>query len=127
MTNDLDLKDAIATLVAIQDRTKRCREAVERSAKAQGISAAFLLNGADRELEALSVAIACLLLARGKTEEAKETFFGQTGAKLPDDPKPAPTSPLPPFPKGAEVESPPTLKPGTLAIPRRSRQSEISF
>ena len=107
MSDDLDLKDAIAVLVSIQERTKLCRDAVERSAKAQGVSAAFLLNAADRELEALSVAIAALLLARGKVDDAGEP---------PKNPPVKP--PAKPWPKGAQVEP---------LRPVRSPASEISF
>ena len=100
MSDDLDLKDAIVVLVSIQERTKLCRDAVERSAKAQGVSAAFLLNAADRELEALSVAIAAV-------DDAGEP---------PKNPPVKP--PAKPWPKGAQVEP---------LRPVRSPASEISF
>lgn len=128
--NDLGLKEACAILARVIERTEQVRAAVDKRCKLDGTDATFLLLGADQELAALNLAMATMLLARGKLEEAAEAFGVATP---PPAPSSAPTpSPKAAWPHGAEVE-PMRVNPRDLPRPPkptfrpRAAAPEISF
>lgn len=130
MTNDLDLKDAIAILAKVIERTEQCRNAVKRRGLLDDVDTSFLVLGAEQEIAALNLAMATMLLARGRIDEAAAAL-GVPSPAPETAPKPAPVAP---WPVGAEVEPlRPVRKPvppfRPAPVPPRTRPStpEISF
>lgn len=130
MPDDLDLKDAIAILARVIERTEQCRDAVKRRGLLDGVDTSFLVLGAEQEIAALNLAMATMLLARGRIDDAAAAL-GVTPPAPETAPKPAPVAP---WPHGAEVEPAPrvfTRKPvfRPAPVPPRTRTSapEIAF